>query len=175
MEFEVKSNLITNALNEILDKSKDNEMYGILENMQYNQVEYLLQVINYSRSKEILTKIFPKTADIAFGCRKPNSVVGSWQGAFVYVQTGRDKVYGIFENGQDFIGHPKNVYEAVKLYNAYMKTNKAVPMTVDDIVKTSGIQIDGETELNLPKPRRFWKTIIFIGLAAIPLLHFVRF
>ena len=185
MNFEINSNYITNVLNELLDKTHDNEMFEILGNMHYSQVEQLLEVINFPRSKEILTKIFPiflkkPAADIAFGCRKPNTLPGSAYGAFVYVQNGPEKVFAIFEHGKDFIGHPKNIYEAVKIYDNYMKTYKAIPMSIEDMMSTSGIVVDNETKLNPPQVRRRFlpirmATFIFIGLATIPILHFVRF
>lgn len=37
-------------------------------------------------------------ADLTFGCRKPNTIIGEWSGAFVYVKQKNIKIAALFEN-----------------------------------------------------------------------------
>lgn len=86
-------------------------------------------------------------ANYAFGCRSPKSKgVGLWDGAFVYAQNSIQNILSIFEDGMDYVSNPNDQFE--KVYNDAINIFKEkiaegwVPMTQEDIKKTSGIIID---------------------------------
>ena len=87
---------------------------------------------------------------IAIGCRKPGTAVGSWEGAFVFGQAsiGGPLVAAVFSNGMDYVGHPRNIEEALHMYRQFVDEG-FVPMHVDDLAKTSGMRIGPNTVTKL--------------------------
>lgn len=83
-------------------------------------------------------------ASIAFGCRKIGTKEGSWAGAFVFVEQGETRVSALFENGMDFIGHPKSLGDGIRAYQTYIDQGW-IPMTAHDITETSGVSVNDKT------------------------------
>ncbi len=77
--------------------------------------------------------------NFVIGLRKPNTDIGTWNGAFV---CGNDSQYGLFaamfDNNSDFIYHPETIEHIISNYNTCLLKNWT-PMTKEDIKKTSGI------------------------------------
>ena len=85
-----------------------------------------------------------------YACRKPNTKIGSWHGAYVFVKD----IYGnmimaIFEDGKDFIGYPKSIVHGKEIYNNYINDHNWIKMSNDDIYKTSGIKVSYFTKTDL--------------------------
>jgi len=87
--------------------------------------------------------------EFAFGCRHKDSQKGSWDRAFVVVKEfGNPSITAsYFDNGMDFIGHPKSVNQAIKDYNRYIEMKDWIRMNVTDIEKTSGVTINPDTAI----------------------------
>lgn len=90
-------------------------------------------------------------AEHTFGCRKPNTAFGSWDGAFVYEKAGGKHMTSTYVDGEDYIGMPDDLKEAVRNYNFFSKRKGWVPMTPEDIAETSGAKITKETILTVPE------------------------
>ncbi len=93
-------------------------------------------------------------AEIAFGCRKPNTDVGSWDGAFVYVKTAKEHMTVIYSRGEDFLGWPEDLAQGTANYYFMSKLKGwCKPMTAEDITRTSGAVITPHTILEVPPLR----------------------
>jgi len=84
-----------------------------------------------------------------FGCRKPNTKIGSWNGAYVFVKD----IYGnmrmaVFEDNNDFIGYPNNINHGKEIYNNFIHEHKWIKMSNEDIYKTSGVKVSYFTNTN---------------------------
>ena len=92
------------------------------------------------------------SVDRVFGCRSPTSNgMGKWDGAFVYCREGIKSVIAYFEDNKDFIndsGVP--IKDATKEYNNLISKGW-IPMTHEDLMKTSGVTIDEHTNTNIPE------------------------
>ena len=84
---------------------------------------------------------------IVFGCRDPESD-SPWNSAFVYCECNKI-VAVVFERGMDFIGHPRNIQEALVTYNSFIEKGWQI-MSVEDLIRTAGVVIDGNTILTPP-------------------------
>ena len=75
--------------------------------------------------------------EYVFGCRSPSSKYAR-DGALVVtkVRGSSDITIGIFENGMDFIGHPKTYDEAVAEYKKHIDKHW-LPMDIDDLDNTA--------------------------------------
>lgn len=89
--------------------------------------------------------------DFVFGCRSPDSRF-AWDGALVMVKVrgSNDIVASVFQNGMDYIGHPKTYEEALATYNEHL-SRQWIPMDVADLVKTA-IDMDQVDEHTLLLP-----------------------
>jgi hypothetical protein len=84
------------------------------------------------------------------GCRKPNTKLGSWSGAYVFVKDIHNNMrMAVFEDGMDFVGYPRSIDHAKEIYNNFINEHKWIKMSNDDIYKTSGIKISHFTKTNL--------------------------
>ena len=90
-------------------------------------------------------------AEIAFGCRKIGSEIGSWDRAFIYEKSGGNHMTSVYKNGKDFIGEPEDLQEGVKNYHFFIRRKGWKPMTSEDIVQTCSAVITQETCLEVPK------------------------
>ena len=80
-----------------------------------------------------------KDDSIVFGCRSPDSKgEGMWDGAFVYIHQDMKSIGIVFENKMDFISNNLSIDNAYKIYYDFLK-KEWIPMTIDDIRRTSGI------------------------------------
>lgn len=91
------------------------------------------------------------SVDRVFGCRSPNSKgVGYWDGAFVYCREGIKTVLVYFEDGKDFINDGSvTIKDGTRDYNNLISKGW-LPMTNEDLMKTSGVRIDEHTNTNIP-------------------------
>jgi hypothetical protein len=82
------------------------------------------------------------STEYLFGCRHPDSKPFSWDRAMVVAKLANSDTItaAVFENGMDYIGHPKTYDEAYKSYDTFIKEGW-VPMTPEDLKKTSGVDI----------------------------------
>lgn len=75
-----------------------------------------------------------------YGCRHPDSMKGSWDGALVVAKEGDHLVIGRFEQGMDFVGHVNNPYDAYQMYANY-RDDGWLPMDDKDIFQTAGLVV----------------------------------
>jgi hypothetical protein len=85
-------------------------------------------------------------AEYIFGCRHPDSEPFSWDRALVFgkYEGSSGITAAMFQNGMDFIGHPRDYREAYLEYNHCVKEGW-IPMSKEDLEKTSGVEIDSST------------------------------
>ncbi len=101
---------------------------------------------------------------LTFGCRIPQTALGSWDGAFVYAETKQVRISAVFQNGMDYVGHPNNLVDELRKYKKFIKQGW-IPMTRQDIEKTAGIQIDVNTNRDVPTwYSQYWQRIV-VGCA----------
>ena len=86
-------------------------------------------------------------ADRAFGCRDPSTALGSWSKAYVFCQQGDTRVGAVFDGGKDYVGHP-TLEEAGEQYAKFIEDGW-VPMTTEDVIKTSGITMGDDTDMTV--------------------------
>ena len=125
------------------------EIYKILNRTGYMHKD-AIEKIFISYSVELLHDDFldeqkweHEKVEFVFGCRHPESNIGSWDRAMdvgKYVaQAGI--TLALFENGADLIGHLRSFKEARDEYTKFLKQGW-IPMTHEDIKKTAGITVD---------------------------------
>ena len=92
-----------------------------------------------------------KSVDRVFGCRSPSSKgIGKWDGAFVYCRDGLRQVIAYFEDNVDYINdEPVTFNDATKEYNSCIEKGW-IPMSPEDLEKTSGVTIEEHTKLDIP-------------------------
>lgn len=92
-----------------------------------------------------------KSVDRIFGCRSPSSKgIGKWDGAFVYCRDGLQQIMAYFEDNVDYINdEPITFNDVTKEYNKCIEQGW-IPMTPEDLEKTSGVTIDEHTKLDIP-------------------------
>lgn len=115
----------------------------------------------------------------ALGIRKPDTEIGSWEGAYVYCEDGEQKVCGVFMNGNDYVGYPQSFDDALWNYH-HFRSFEWTPMTVEDISKTTGVDIKQVYRVkDLHKIRRsqpkrtLLKVVLAIGVASLAIRMFV--
>lgn len=123
----------------------------------FNEILTVLTMAKYARAEEVLNMVFEaKNAKTEFvlGCRCPKSEPFSWNDAFIINRfAGQSIITGaLFQNGMDFIGYPKSRTDACNAYYKYIKKGW-VPMTREDIEKTTGIVSHEDTAVPLIKKK----------------------
>lgn len=93
----------------------------------------------------------PYKIDRVFGCRSPSSKgIGKWNGAFVYCRDRLRQMIAYFDDNVDYINdEPITFNDAKKEYNSCIKKGW-IPMSPEDLEKTSGVTIDEHTKLDIP-------------------------
>jgi hypothetical protein len=121
----------------------------------------LIERSNYKNGTEItklaITQMTQnEKTEYVFGCRHPDSKPFSWDRAMVVAKivNSSNITAAVFQNGKDFIGHPKNYYEAYKCYAEFIK-NGWIPMKYEDLKKTSGVDIDECTIIEPFSPKKW--------------------
>lgn len=166
-----------NLFDKVIDNdSESEELFKILVLKNGTTIVYTLtKLLNYevSKKKQLFDKafricamsLFDKThntdpVEVAFGCRSYESHgEGYWDGAFVIIKS-KDDVFKAFtfEYKKDTISELDNLELAIDLYNKYIN-EKWIPMTIDDIKKTTGVEIDNSTLVNINKIKNKIKRI----------------
>lgn len=174
-----------NLFDKVIDNdNKSEELFKILVIENGTKIVYTLtKLLNYgSIEKKILFDkafrictmlLFEKThtsdpVEFAFGCRSPKSKgVGYWDGAFVIIKS-KDDVFKAFafEYKKDSISEVDNLEESIKLYTNYIKS-KWIPMNIDDIKKTTGVEIDINTITSIKIKNKINKNIVPIIVGGI--------
>lgn len=125
----------------------------LASNLGYSRYDEFMKVY-MTKSTEFLMEDMAKRkeipADHVFGCRDPSTTLGSWSKAYVFCEQGTSRVGAVFDDGKDYIGHP-TLEEAGRQYLKFLKDGW-VPMTTEDITKTSGITVGDETDFSVPVP-----------------------
>ena len=154
---------LTILLDKIVDTpEKDSEDFKKLCLDYGHSILYFAKEIGYPRydafetvymkkSTEFLMEDMAKRreipADRAFGCRDPSTTLGSWSKAYVFCQQGDTRVGAVFDGGKDYVGHP-TLEEAGEQYAKFLEDGW-VPMTTEDIIKTSGITVGDDTDMTV--------------------------
>ena len=110
------------------------------------------ETVYMKKSTEFLMEDMAKRRDIpadrAFGCRDPSTALGSWSKAYVFCRQGDTRVGAVFDGGKDYVGHP-TLEEAGEQYAKFL-ADGWVPMTTEDVIKTSGITVGDDTDMTVP-------------------------
>lgn len=76
-----------------------------------------------------------------FGCRKPGTEIGGWDGAFVSEFKICDLCnYAIFQDQLDYVGRG-SILKASNTYYYYIDQGW-LPMTLEDMQKTAGVMVE---------------------------------
>lgn len=123
------------------------QLMDFVETSGYPRAEAIKEAIVEASVDAFLKNMASKSApaEFAYGCRHPKSRPGSWDRAFVAAGTRTgDIVSAVFDDGMDYVGHLATEGEAEAQYREFISRDY-VPMTPEDVTKTSGIDIDEGT------------------------------
>lgn len=169
-----------------IDKVSELAFGNVFEQIGVHGIEQLIERTKYHRASEIndfamkyLVKSMSRPSkdkvEWVLGCRDPKSKPFSWDKAFVVAKlANRDEITGaLFQDGTDFIGHPKSYEDACNDYKVYI--NKGwKPMTIGDLKKTSGMTtIDDSTIIGLREQKTTLTPMYGIGIGSAILLAIV--
>jgi hypothetical protein len=159
---------ITLIFNKALDSDDDHLFRKLIETTGLDGIIKLADLVKYPRKDLITRKAIecnpyplenPKkpVAEFMFGCRHPESKSHTFDRAFVVTKprNAHEIMIALFNNGIDYIGQAKTLDEAFDNYDQYLH-NGWVPMSIDDLRKITGVEIDDETLLepvNIKSPR----------------------
>ena len=147
-------------------------IYGLvrlIEECKYPHGSEIIQLaMNYDFDRQA-TRV-GKKIEFAFGCRHPDSKPYSVDQALIIAKPVESPsiTSAFFQNGADFIGHPKNKEEAIKIYESLLEQGW-IPMTNLDMERTAGITIDEDTIVSINPndkttyhDRRLWIGALFV-------------
>lgn len=176
--------LTTNIFDNKLDNINDELFKKLIDTTGVLGCVELANKINYIRKDEIINEAVnysfymwskqkqPKI-EYVFGCRHPDSEKESWDRAFIVTKPVGCSVMitsALYNNNMDYLGHPLTYNKALVSYNKYIKKGWK-PMSVDDLKKTCGVQIDIDT-LTQPVQSRKRKPLLIAGAITIALSMF---
>ena len=154
------------AIATIFDKRLDsdehtrfNELMDTIGNV--HGVIALVKRINYERADMIISLAIEYSAqafmnrpkqksEFAYGCRHPDSRLGSWDRAMVINKPIDSDMITIatFNNNLDYIGHTTSYTDAVSMYRKHISEGWTM-MTIEDIQKTAGVEVGSDTQTSL--------------------------
>ena len=134
---------------ELLKKHGFQVIGELARKIDYPRVEQLADHTIKMALDTVSTMEIPK-AEYLFGCRDPSTRPNEWHGAYVVGKSVGSSLItcALFDNGSDYVSNPATYAKAVECYDEYIKKGW-IPMSNDDLEKTSGIKIDSDT---LTKP-----------------------
>lgn len=132
---------VTSALEQLIDEGGVHPIFHLANLLEYPRKDEVYRVaIEYSVRKHT-EKVENTDVQYACGCRHPDSEFGTSDKAFVVAKSEDFITAAVFMDGKDYIGHPQSDEEAKEQYDAHV-ADGWVPMTNEDVVKTSGIHAD---------------------------------